>query len=223
MVARLAASHPGLRIDVTHGDPRAMVDSLLAGRLDLAVVDVSVAEGDDRVMAEPLPVHPACFYCRAAHPLLAEADPSPERILEFPYVGIRLPPRIARHFLAVAKAGSIDPDTGNYVPRLKVDTLSMAREVVLASDAVTGGRRRPFSDDVRAGRLARLRVAAPWARTAYGFVTRRDAALSPAAEAFKDEMRVIEAELATTSEAWLRGQGRTAEKSGARQRQTATG
>jgi DNA-binding transcriptional LysR family regulator len=137
---------------------------------------VSVAEGDDRVMAEPLPVHPACFYCRAAHPLLAEADPSPERILEFPYVGIRLPPRIARHFLAVAKAGSIDPDTGNYVPRLKVDTLSMAREVVLASDAVTGGRRRPFSDDVRAGRLARLR-----------------------------------------------GQGRTAEKSGARQRQTATG
>lgn len=79
VVARLAASHPGLRIDVTHGDPRAMVDSLLAGRLDLAVVDVSVAEGDDRVMAEPLPVHPACFYCRAAHPLLAEADPSPER------------------------------------------------------------------------------------------------------------------------------------------------
>jgi DNA-binding transcriptional LysR family regulator len=176
------------------------------------VIETSLVEGEPRLVAEPLPSHPACFYCRSGHPLVAEADPPAQRILEFPYVGNRIPPRLARHFLAVAKTGSIDPDTGDYVPRVNVDTLWMAREVVLASDAVTGGPVTGFADDVRAGRLVRLRVTAPWARTGYGFVTRRDAVPSPAAEAFKDAMRAIEAELTAIEEAWLRGQAKDAGK-----------
>jgi len=182
---------------------------------------VSLVEGDPRLVAEPLASHPACFYCRAGHPLLTDPHPSPERILRFPFVGTRIPPRIARHFLSVAQAGRIDPDTGDYVPPLRVDTLWMAREVVLASDAVTGAPVVFFDADVQAGRLVRLRVAQEWARTAYGFVARRDAVLSPAAERFKDEVRAIEVELVAAGEAWLRAERRAGSRNGARRRPAA--
>jgi DNA-binding transcriptional LysR family regulator len=140
-------------------------------------------------------------------------------------VGTRIPPPpLARHFLAVAKAGTIDRDTGDYVPPLKVDSVWMAREVVLASDAVTGGPVMLFDDDVAAGRLARLPISEQWGSTGYGFVARSDAVLSPAAERFKDEVRAIEAEVAAAGKAWLRSEGRAApKKDGSRRRQAAIG
>lgn len=203
-IARLAAAHPQLRIDLMQGDLRATVDAVIAGRIELAVVELSLAEGEPRLVLEPLPAHRACAYCRAGHPLLDDARPTLDRILRFPFVGTRVPPRVARHFLAVAKRGTIDPDTGDYLPPLKVDNMPTAREVVLASDAVTAGPVALFADDVRAGRLARLPLPEQWGYTAYGFVARRGAVLSPAAEAFKNEVRAVEAELSPASEPWPR-------------------
>jgi DNA-binding transcriptional LysR family regulator len=141
--------------------------------------------GEPRLASEPLPAHPACFYCRAGHPLAAETAPTIERILQFPYAGTRMPPRVAQAFLALAKAGCIDRDTGDYVPPIRVDSVPMVKDVVLASDAVAAAPRAFIADDVARGGLVALAARAPWMQTGYGFVHLRGAALSPAAQAFK--------------------------------------
>lgn len=195
-VGRLSREHPLLRIEVMADDVRAIVGALLAAKLDLAVVELTLVAGEPRLVTEVLPPHPACFYCRAGHPLHAEGDPTLERILEFPFVGTRMPPRVAQSFLELARAGAIDRDTGDYLPPIKVDSIRMAKDIVLASDAVAVAPMSFIVDEVAAGKLVALSARAAWMQTGYGFVTLRGAALSPAAEAFKDEMRRVEDEIA---------------------------
>jgi DNA-binding transcriptional LysR family regulator len=195
-VGRLMMRHPKLRVEVATSDLRTMVGDLLAGKLDLAVVEMSLATDEPRLAVEQLPEHPAPFYCRAGHPLCDEADPSLERIMEFPFVGTRLPARVAQTFLQLAKVGAIDPDNGDYLPPVKTDTLQAARDVVLASDAVSAAPLSLIARDIQAGRLSSLRLRAAWLRTSYGFVYRRDRLLSPAAEAFIAEVRAVETDLA---------------------------
>ena len=194
-VGRLTERHPALRVDVMADDLRGIIVALLAGRLDLAVVELSLVAGEPRLVTEKLPAHPGCFYCRAGHPLLAESDPGIARILEFPFVGTRMPPRVAQSFLELARAGSIDRDTGDYLPPIKVDSIRMAKDIVLASDAVAVAPQAFIAEEIAAGRLVVLAARAAWMQTGYGFVALRGVLLSPAAEAFKDEMRRVEDEI----------------------------
>jgi DNA-binding transcriptional LysR family regulator len=115
--------------------------------------------------------------------------------MEFPFVGTRLPARVAQSFLQLAKVGVIDPESGDYLPPVRADTVQTARDVVLASDAVGAAPLSLIARDIQAGRLVALKLRAAWLCTSYGFVYRRDRLLSPAAEAFIAEVRAVEAEL----------------------------
>jgi DNA-binding transcriptional LysR family regulator len=194
-VGVLVSRHPNLRIEVVTEDLRAIVEALLARKLDLAVIELSLVAGEARLAAEALPAHPAHFYCRAGHPLLAEKDPAVERIVEFPFVGPRLPSRVAAQFLAFAKAGAIDRHTGDYLPPVKVDSIRMAKDVVLASDAVAAAPIAFIAEEIATGRVVPLRARSPWMQTGYGFVQLRDLTLPPAAEAFKTAVREVEDEM----------------------------
>ena len=158
-IGSLLSRHPQLRIEVMTDDLRAIIDAVLAGKLDLAVIELSLAAGEPRLATEPLPAHPAHFYCRAGHPLLAEKDPTIEQILKFPLAGTRMPPRVAKDFLDLAKAGAIDPDTGDYLPPVKVDSIGMVKDVVLASDAVAVAPIAFIAEDVAQRTLVPLRRA----------------------------------------------------------------
>jgi len=136
------------------------------------------------------------FYCRAGHPLVGLAALSLEQVLAFPYVGTRIPKRAAQQFVQIAKVGRIDPDHGDYLPPIKVDSLSAARDVVLSSDAVATAPWALIAEDVRAGLLASLPLALPWLHTAYGFVYLAERALAPAALAYMEDVRAVEAQLA---------------------------
>jgi DNA-binding transcriptional LysR family regulator len=194
-VGRLAASHPSLRIDVITEDVRVTVDALLGGGLDLAVIELSIVAGETRLATEALPPHKGYFYCRAGHPLLALEDVAIEHILQYPLVGPRIVPRAARHFLALAKNGTIDGDTGDYIPPIKVDSIQMARDVVLASNAVAMAPIACLSEEIAAGKLGLLGARPAWMQTAYGLVWLRDIALSPAAEAFRQAVWSVEREI----------------------------
>jgi len=188
--------HPRLRIEVMADDLRAIIGAVLAGRLDLAVIELTLVSGETRLATEPLPPHPGHFYCRAGHPLLAEKSPSLRRILEFPFAGTRMPPRVAHDFLELAKAGTIDRDTGDYLPPIKVDSIRMVQDVVLASDAVAAAPPAFIAEEVAMGKLVPLAVRVAWMQTGYGFVYLRDTKLSPAAEAFKEAVSKVENEIA---------------------------
>jgi DNA-binding transcriptional LysR family regulator len=193
-LGRLASQHPGLRIELNTGDWRGIVKEVLDVRLDLAVVELSIVAQDARLQTEPLPRHGAAFYCRAEHPLLREREPTVEQAFAFPFVCTKLPARVGRMFYRLAKSGAIDPDTGDYLPPVKVDTVALATATVLTSNAIALAPLGLIADGVQAGRLATLPFSEPWLHTHYGFVHLRNRALDPAALAFMAEVRAVEAE-----------------------------
>jgi DNA-binding transcriptional LysR family regulator len=195
-IGRMLNRHPRLRIEVMADDLRLIIGAVLAGQLDLAVIELTLVSGEARLATEALPPHPGHFYCRAGHPLLAGPDPSLRQILEFPFAGTRMPPRVARDFLELAKDGTIDRDTGDYLPPIKVDSMRMVKDIVLASDAVAAAPLVFIAEEIAMGTLVPLAARVAWMQTGYGFVQLRDATLSPAAEAFKEAVWIEESQIA---------------------------
>ena len=195
-LGRLTSRHPRLRIELNTGDWRWILEEILLRRLDLAVVELSVAEQDPRLHTEALPRHSAVFYCRAGHPLLREAAPTIEQVFAFPFVCTKLPARAAQLFYRLAKTGVIDPDTGDYLPPIKVDTIALAKAIVLKSDAIALAPLGLIAGEVESGELVALPFEEAWLHTRYGFVHLKDRALSPACHAFVAEARAVEAERA---------------------------
>jgi DNA-binding transcriptional LysR family regulator len=194
-VGRLTSRHPNLQITLRSGDLRSLVADTRAGRFDLAVVEVSMAGVEPGLAAEPLPQHQARFFCRAGHPLQAQTAPSFQQLLEFPYVGTRMPARVAHDFYRRAQRGAIDPESGDYLPPVMVSSVKLAKEVVLAGNAIGTAPRRLIAPELADGSLIELPVTLPWLHTAYGFVYLRDRMLSPAALALMAEVRNVEAEI----------------------------
>jgi DNA-binding transcriptional LysR family regulator len=194
-VGRLAARHPGLRIDITAGDWRDAIEGVLAAVADLAVVELSVIKDDARLVLEPLPPHDGVFYCRPGHPLLAEKDLTVERVFDYPFAGPKLAPRVASLISRALKGKDVDPSTGDYLPSIKVDTLQLAKDAVAASNAFGIAPATAISSEVALGRLVTLPIRPSWLHTSYGFAWLKNRTLSPAALAFMAEVRTVEAEL----------------------------
>lgn len=207
-LGRLTLRHPRLRIELNSGDWRAIVAEVLQARLDLAVVELSVAELDTRLETEPLPHHRGVFFCRTGHPLLTSSRPTIEQAFRYPLVCPKLPARAGQMFYRMAKAGTIDPDTGDYVPPIKADTVALAKSIVRSSDAIALAPNCLLFDEIAAGSIATLPFREPWLRTNYGFVRLKDRTLSPAAQAFMAEVNAIEAELAEAEARADRAAGR---------------
>jgi DNA-binding transcriptional LysR family regulator len=185
--------HPALRVELINSDLRSLVDDVLARRLDLAVVELSLADGETGLAVEALPEHQGCFFCRAGHPLAQLPDPTLQQVLAYPYVGTRMPRRVAEGFLQLAKVGRVDADSGDYLPPVKVDSVQLAKDVVSQSDAVGAAPLALLASELRAGRLIALPLRQDWMHTRYGFVYLRERLLSPPAMAFMAEVRTVEA------------------------------
>jgi DNA-binding transcriptional LysR family regulator len=190
---RLMGRHPQLRVELSNSDVRSLVTALLERRLDLAVMELSVLDDQTALAVEALPEHAGCFFCRTGHPLLQVAQPSLEQVLAYPYVGTRMPQRVAAGFLQLARVGRVDAGSGDYLPPVKVDSIQVAKEVVVQSDAVGAAPLALLAAEIRAGRLQPLPLRPDWLHTRYGFAYLRERQLSPAALAFMAEVRTVEA------------------------------
>ncbi len=194
-VGRLAVRHPQLRIEMHNADWRTVIRKVLASQVDLGIMELSSAEQDPRLVIEPLPQHPGAFFCRPGHPLLKEKSPSLEDMLKFPFVSGSVPARAGEMFYRLAKAGAIDPDTGDYLPAVMVDSVTHAKAVVLGSDAVSMAPIGLLGAEVKSETLALLPFRLPWLHTNYGFAYLKERALAPATQALMSEIRSIETQL----------------------------
>jgi DNA-binding transcriptional LysR family regulator len=196
----LMSRHPALRVELINSDPRRLVAEVLARGLDLAVVELSLADDNTGLAIEALPEHPGCFFCRAGHPLALLAEPTLQQVLDYPFVGTRMPRRVAEGFLQLAKVGRIDSVSGDYLPPVKVDSVQLAKDVVAQSDAVGAAPLALLASELRAGRLIALPLRQDWMHTRYGFVYLRDRQLSPPAMAFMAEVRLVEASMSALAD-----------------------
>ena len=195
-LARLLGKYPGLSIEVEGLDWRSIPQYVLAGKLDIGVVELTSLEEDPRLETEKLPAHKGVLYCRGGHPLLEKSAPALEEVFAYPYVGTRLAPRFAAAFMRMVSTGHIDKNTGDYVPPITLSSIRAACDVVMNSDAISAASRRQIADELADGRLGVVGFHPPWLVSNYGFVYLRNRSLSPAALAFMAEMRAVEAEIA---------------------------
>ncbi len=199
-IGRLLRSHPQLLADLSAGDWPALQARVISGELDLAVSETSLAVDDGRLCVEPLPKHRGVLFCRANHPLLAPGRGSDALSLhdvgKFPLVLASLPFRFPDWSSSAGSESAPAHASGLRTPRIRVESLALARSIVLESDAVSVAVPRQIAEEIRDGRFVALPLAPPWLETSYGIIRRADRTLSPAADAFLKILKQVEAELA---------------------------
>lgn len=201
-IARVAMSHPRLRIKCVSGDPADVLREVLAERLDLGVTASTGLDLDHRLVVEALPRQRIYLACRPGHPLTQGSAPTLAQALAFPLVSMVLRAQHAR--LAATHDGTQPPaglDAGQFVPQIQVNSMTTARLIARESNALVPGSAAILADDVAAGRLVRLDVDAPALRTDPGVFHLRGRTLAPAAAVFIAALRAVEAEVAAADAA----------------------
>jgi len=192
-VGRLVRRHPSLMVDLSVADWSELIRRVVSSELELAIADTGVAKQDDRLVAESLSRHQLSFFCRAGHPLAGRAALSVEELRKHPLVGTSLPPQMAA-LAAKNKMGMrANLPSGITAPEIRVDTFALARRIVMESDAVGGAVSSQIQDSVARGELVMLPLELPWLKTNYGIIRLANRTPSPAAMAFMEILRDVEA------------------------------
>jgi DNA-binding transcriptional LysR family regulator len=194
-MGRLLRRHPHLVVDVSVGDWPVILPRVVSGELDLAVIETSAALDDDRLVVEPLPAHRGVFFCRPAHPLVGIDPLTIDDMRQYPIALSALPSRLK--FLSVAANGAPGEllPNGSTVPQVRAETPSLARSIVMESDALSVQLPRQIAPDVALGRLVELPIDLPDVETRYGIIHRAGRSVSPAAAAFIEILRLVESEI----------------------------
>lgn len=202
-LARLVEDHPGLKVKIEVHDWRLITQYVLDGTVDFGLAETSVAENDSRLEVEPIAHHRAVFFCRPDHPLLKRHGSAPplDSIMACPLVGPSVPARATEAFQSADGNAASDNRNRIFSPDIVSGDFSMAKQVVLASDAVSFAPLTLIGEDIESGQFVPLFVDKPWMRYGYGFIRERGRTLAPSALAFMQNIREIEAEAARRDEA----------------------
>lgn len=192
-IGRLVQRHPALMVDLTTGDWSDLVRRVASGELELAIADTGLAEHDDRLVTESLPRHPLSFFCRAGHPLVGRPAPTIDELRRYPLVGTSLPPQMAALAAKDRSGLRATLPAGSAAPEIRVDTFALAQRIVMESDGVGGAVQSQIQDSVARGDLVMIPMDLPWFRTRYGIIRLANRTPSPAAMAFIEILREVEA------------------------------
>jgi DNA-binding transcriptional LysR family regulator len=180
-------------VDLSVADWSELIRRVASGELELAIADTGIAKQDDRLVVESLPRHKLGFFCRPGHPLAGSATLTLGELRKYPLVGTALPPQLAALAAKDRKGMRANLPTGVTAPEIRVATFALARRIVMQSDAVGGAVPSQIQDSVARGELVTLPLDLPWLETAYGILRLANRTPSPAATAFMEILREVEA------------------------------
>lgn len=182
-VGRLLQRYPRVRVKLDIGNWLTLRDSLLDDAIELFVADTREFAGDPLLHIETLRRHAGVLFCRPGHPLLRRRGLTLADLLDYPLAGTQLPQAVA-HALAAA-SGREQPLS------IQCDNFLVLKSLVADSDVLSMAPWDVLAEDIGAGRLARLPLAATALQqaSAYGLVSRAGRSLSPAAQAMVEEIR----------------------------------
>jgi DNA-binding transcriptional LysR family regulator len=198
-MTRLISAHPRLRAQVSVADPREVLQNVLNGRVDVGVTDARFITRDERVSVELLPAHGILLACRPGHPLAGTNRLTRQAVFAYP-VASPLVPAIASSLVESAgpMLGAFDAMSGDFLPAITVNSFAIARQIAAGTDALVPGAAPMLAADLAAGSLVKLDYASPEMQTHYAITTLRGRTPSPAALAFIEILREVEAELAAS-------------------------
>lgn len=194
-VGRLLRRHPGLMADLAVTDWPELIRRVTSGEFDLVVADAEVARNDDRFSVEALPRHRGNLFCRAGHPLLGQAVLTLEEVRRYPLVASALPDRLAALGTKDKQGLRSYLPEGTVAAEIRVGSFALAQRIVMESDAIGAAAPTQIEHAVARGQLVPLDLDLPWLTTGYGIIRLKSRTPSPAAEAFMQILREVEAEI----------------------------
>lgn len=199
-LGRLSQRYPHLYIQVEVNDFSVLTSLLHSDRIELFVAETSEVELSSDFLVTPLNDLKVYLYCRRGHPLLDRLPHLTLReVLAYPLIMTRLPRRALD---SIAETCGIQnyPEWLKKLPIIKCDYLKIGKDVVAASNAVSFILLPMIERELISGEFLLLPVDFPECKTHYGIVQKRGRSLSPAAEAFINILREVDAEIYRTEQ-----------------------
>ncbi|RJF95100.1 LysR substrate-binding domain-containing protein [Noviherbaspirillum saxi] len=179
--------HPHAQVSVETGANAALVDMLKAGSVDCVMGRMADPQMLLGLSFELLYVEPLCLVARPGHPMTATALPRLEDVLAYPLL-VSPKGTIPRH-----NAESFLRSRGFAMPLQYTETqsVSIAREIVLQSDAIWIAPLGAARHAITSGMLARLAVPTEGSEEPVGLLQRSDASLGAAVRDFMTVLRDV--------------------------------
>lgn len=207
-LARLLARRPKISIAVHVAGWRDVARQVIAREVDLGLAELGGLPADDQLATTLVGQHRGRFFCRPGHPALKRGPVELAGLLEFPWVASRLPSRIVANLpQSVCRAGRIDALNGDFVPAIEIDVPFALADLLAGSDALVLATLALMEQDLVAGSVALVPTAGIEIQAAYGFIYLKDRSLIPAALAYMEEIRAVEADVAAREAALSRCYG----------------
>ncbi len=194
--ARLLARHPGINIGMRVSGWHEVAQQVQARTVDLGIAEISALQGNEQFATELLGEHVGRLFCRPGHPLMNAGPLTPAMLFQYPWICPRLPGRSNTPLPAdLGAAGTIDPLNGDFVPAIEIDVPMHLDSFLHTSDALAINLLSNMESALLAGEVALVPVTGFALKAHYGFIYLRNRSLAPAAKAYMDEVRALEAEI----------------------------
>ena len=205
-VGRLSAMYPKITVSAQmHTRWREVTQSVVEGKVHLAILDQSRAQEDVRVQTELVGEHAGRFFCRPGHPILRRRSITLADLMNFPWVSSRLPPRVTALFpAALGRAGQIDPLQGDFVPAIEIDSLTQFADVIAGTNALALVPLIIADLALAERRISVVPVIGFEPKTRYAFAMSKDRPPSSLVNAYMQEVRAIEAQTMKREKVLLR-------------------
>lgn len=195
-LARLLARRPKITVTAHVSGWREVAHQVAAREVDLGLAELSGVRDDEQFTAELVGQHHGRIFCRPGHPILASGRVALPALLEFPWIASQLPARIAAGLpRSLGRAGRIDALTGDFMPAITIDVPMQIADLLAGSDALALASLALMERDLDAGKVAVVPTSNVAFQAGYGFIYLKGRSLTPAALAYMDEVRAVEAEI----------------------------
>ena len=184
-LADLARHGRGICLRMVAGSAPDLLTLLRKRELDLLVADPAWLEKSTDVRVAEMSSHNAYLVVRAGHPLLEHPDLTLEQAAEYPLVtSPTVPPRVAR-LSTQGQSGHARMQAllGRWLPTIYTDSITIMKDTVRSSDAVTILSLYMIRHELDRGELKVLSISLPWVTTGFAFMYLSHRTLSPLAEA----------------------------------------
>lgn len=196
-MARLLARRPNITVAVHVAGWREVAHQVTAREVDLGLAELSGVEENDQFATESVGQHRGRIFCRPGHPILAAGRVALPALLEFPWMASRIPARIAADLpRMIGRAGKIDALSGDFIPAITIDVPMQIADLLAGSDTLAFASLALMEHDLVAGNVTVVPTSKVAFQANYGFIRLKDRSLTPAALAYMDEVRAVEAGIA---------------------------
>lgn len=186
-LAALKARHPGIVVRLVQGTTDQLLPALAAGDVDLVVGRLYPPALPDAFLREAIYEEPISVLARAGHPLLARVPLAASELAAHPLVLPTISQRVGQEIERILAALGLPVGAA----ALRSSSLSLIREMLLTSDAVTVLPQAMLAGDVARGAVAVVPLTLATEPRPAGLIRSPGRALSPAAAAFVECLRAF--------------------------------